>query len=61
LECGGRFEVGYPEQPEPVAWIETPVSCPHCHHAKTVSVPRGTEARLEVETEDDDMDEGGGG
>jgi transcription elongation factor Elf1 len=59
LECEGRFEVGYPEQPEPVAWVETSVSCPHCGHAKTVSVPRGTERALRVE--DEDADEGGGG
>jgi hypothetical protein len=61
LECGGHFEVGYPEQPEPVAWVETPVPCPHCTHPKTVSVPRGTERELEVAAEDEDMDEGAGG
>jgi hypothetical protein len=61
LECGGRFEIGYPEQPEPVAWVETPVACPHCQHAKTISVPRGTEGQVQIEAEDADMDEGAGG
>jgi hypothetical protein len=65
-ECGSAFDVCYfDDRHDPVRYadqVTVQVSCPDCGRSKTLSLPKGSDRTVVVETSaiaaEDDVDEG---